>query len=334
MTIGRLEPVAITDVWPNEANDFTPWLEENLEQLGEVLHLNLEPNGREVRIGNYALDLLATDSETGRMVAIENQINQTDHTHLGQALTYAAGLEAGTIVWIATEFRDEHRAALDWLNRMTIEDVDFFGIRVSAVRIGNSMPAAQFTVAAAPNHWSQQLKTPQTPPNQREEQYLAFWEPLLTRLNEHSQWTISTKNRRSYYSAGSGMDARFVRNTLGMSPGTFTRTMRFTGNREARVEWNIQGEDRDKNKEIFDKLTTQEPWIHAAMGELRWERLEDARMSRLAAVRPGSVDAPPEELDAIRDWMYDGMTKFPAVMAEQIQKALQDAEPNEEKTAS
>ncbi len=334
MTIGRLDRIPVTNVWPNEATDFTPWLEENLDQLGDVLKLKLEPNGREVKVGNYALDLLAIDSNSGKLVAIENQTNDTDHKHLGQALTYAAGLEAGIIVWIATEFGDEHRAAIDWLNKVTTDEVDFFGVKVSAVRIGDSQPAAQFTMAAAPNHWSQRLKGPQNPSNKREGQYQNFWEPLLSKLKQQSGWTIKTENRKSRYDAGSGLSPGFTKTTLNLAPATFGRTMRFTNSGEARVEWNIMSENPEWNKEMLAKLMQLRPDIEAGLGELLWEPLDDAKISRLVARRPGSIEHVEEDLEDIRNWMLEKMTAFPTVMARALPKVLAEDEAFEEQTLS
>ncbi len=152
--IGRIEEVAIREVWPDEASDFTPWLAKNLEVLGEELGMVLELKGTEVPVGNYYLDILANEADRDAPVAIENQIAVTDNPHLGQLLTYAAGTKAKIVIWIATEFRDEHRAALDWLNEGTGESLDFLGVEVGAIKIGNSVPAPLFRLAAAPNHWS------------------------------------------------------------------------------------------------------------------------------------------------------------------------------------
>ena len=109
--LGTIERVDIREIWPNEAADFTPWLAENLATLGKALGLDLEFQAQEAPVGGYSLDILARDVQSGRPVVIENQLGQTDHTHLGQLLTYAAGFDANVIVWIAKEFRDEHRQA-------------------------------------------------------------------------------------------------------------------------------------------------------------------------------------------------------------------------------
>lgn len=127
--LGQLKTLPLRSAWSNEATNFTPWLADHLELLDEVLGTDLELQDREATVGSFSLDLLAKDLGTGRLVIIENQLDTTDHDHLGKVLTYAAGFDAGTIVWVAESFRDEHRQALDWLNQRTDSDTHFFGGR-------------------------------------------------------------------------------------------------------------------------------------------------------------------------------------------------------------
>ena len=136
--LGRLERVDLRAVWVNEAGDFIPWLaqEENVELLGETLGLDLEVEAQEKNVGPFRADILCKDTATGAWVPIENQLERTDHSHLGQLLTYAAGLEAVTIVWVARAFTEEHRATLDWLNEISDERFNFFGLEVEVWRIG------------------------------------------------------------------------------------------------------------------------------------------------------------------------------------------------------
>ena len=250
----------------------------------------------------------------GKYVAIENQTKERDHDHTGKALTYAAGLEARFVVWIAADFRDEYRAAIDWLNRMTTDEVDFFGVRVAAVKIEDSPPAALFTVAAAPNEWTGQVKDTLNSPSARQEQYGRFWEPLLKNLNETRGWRVSTDNRKSRYDAGSGFTARFGNSGVGAVAGYFGRTMRLTQNAEARVEWNIQSRVPDWNKEMFDQLLEHRKPIESEIRELEWERLDGATMSRIAAFRIGTIDDGEESLEEIRQWMLETVNGLPDVM--------------------
>jgi hypothetical protein len=159
--LGRLESVPLRQTWTSEALSFTPWLAQtdNLLLLGESLGLKLQFEGKETAVGPFRADILCKDLDTDTWVLIENQIERTDHAHLGQILTYAAGLHAATIIWVSAQFTDEHRAALDWLNEITDEEFAFFGVEVELWRIGDSSPAPRFNVVSKPNNWTRAVST-------------------------------------------------------------------------------------------------------------------------------------------------------------------------------
>ena len=157
--LGRLERVDLRTAWESEAQDFTPWLaqDENISILGETLGFELEVEAQEKDVGPFRADILCRDASStdhDALVLIENQLERTDHTHLGQLLTYAAGLHTVTIIWIAQRFTDEHRAALDWLNDITDERFQFFGLEVELWKIGQSLAAPKFNVVSKPNEWA------------------------------------------------------------------------------------------------------------------------------------------------------------------------------------
>ena len=158
--LGRMEKVDLRDYWVREDTEFTPWLarEENITQLGDAIELPLEVQKQEASVGPYRADILCRNTDDNSLVLIENQLERTDHSHLGQLLTYAAGLDAVTLVWVVERFTEEHRAALDWLNRITDEGFHFFGIEVELWRIGNSPPAPRFNIVAKPNEWSRTVR--------------------------------------------------------------------------------------------------------------------------------------------------------------------------------
>jgi len=157
--LGRLKKVDLRDVWLSEAGNFTPWLagEENLALVGETIGLDLELEAQEKNVGPFRADLLCKDTATDSWVLIENQLERTDHTHLGQLITYAAGLNAVTIVWVAARFAEDHRAALDWLNEVTGSNINFFGLEIELWRIGESQIAPKFNVASKPNDWTKSV---------------------------------------------------------------------------------------------------------------------------------------------------------------------------------
>lgn len=152
--LGKLEKVSVREVWPKEAQDFTPWLSQQLPLLSEVLGVPLELLATEHPVGPFRADLLCQSGSDESRVVIENQFYKTDHTHLGQLLTYVAGTGATTVVWIAETFTPEHRAALDWLNENTAVGVNFFGLELELWRISGSLPAPKFNVVSQPNNWA------------------------------------------------------------------------------------------------------------------------------------------------------------------------------------
>jgi hypothetical protein len=160
MTLGRLSKLDLRTYWKHEAIDFTPWLarEENIQLLSETIGIELEVQSQEESVGPFSADILCKDTINDHYVLIENQLERTDHTHLGQLMTYAAGLDAVTIIWIAQKFTEEHRAALDWLNRITDDTFTFFGIEIELYKIGDSMPAPMFSIVSKPNNWTKQVK--------------------------------------------------------------------------------------------------------------------------------------------------------------------------------
>ncbi len=159
-TLGRLEKVELRDVWANEASHFTPWLagEENIALLGDTIGLELEVEAQEESVGPFRADILCKDTANNHWVLIENQLERTDHCHMGQLITYAAGLDAVTIVWVAQRFTEEHRAALDWLNEKTDEAVNFFGLEIELWKIGDSAMAPKFNIVSKPNDWTRNVK--------------------------------------------------------------------------------------------------------------------------------------------------------------------------------
>lgn len=194
VVLGTLTPVEPREVWKHEAVDFTPWLLDNADRLGDALGIDLELSDREHPVGGYALDLVGQDLTHGGVLIVENQLEGTNHGHLGQLLTYAAGTGAGTVVWVATSFREEHRQALDWLNANTVEDVRFFGVRVGVVRIGESLRAPMFELVAQPNDWQKTTRAAARTgnPGGKGELYRGFWTRYLERVHaDHPAWTSS-----------------------------------------------------------------------------------------------------------------------------------------------
>ena len=193
----RLIKVPLREFWEGEASDFTPWLadEENISLLGETIGVELEVEAQERNVGPFRADILCKDTVTDDWVLIENQLERTDHTHLGQLLTYAAGLEAVTVVWIAERFTDEHRAALDWLNEITAEELSFFGLEIELWRIGDSPMAPKFNVVSHPNDWTKTVSriSPTKELTSTNQLYLEYWIALQNLLEERNDVVKSIK---------------------------------------------------------------------------------------------------------------------------------------------
>ena len=189
--LATIQRVELRDVWSHEADEFTPWLAENIGRLGDALSMRLEVEALEAPVGRYRLDILARDQDS-RQVVIENQLETTDHDHLGKLLTYAAGFDANVIVWIARNFQDEHRDALDLLNRRTGEDTEFFGVEVELWQIDNSRRAPYFKPVVTPSEWRKQTIRPTVIVSRRRgrrERYQAFYQGLVDIMRDEHSFT-------------------------------------------------------------------------------------------------------------------------------------------------
>ncbi|MGI9311086.1 MAG: DUF4268 domain-containing protein [bacterium] len=183
---GELMESEIREYWSNEAADFTPWLAENIELLGDALDMELAVEQTERNVGQFRVDILCRDINSERWVVVENQLEQTNHRHLGQLLTYAAGLGAGTVIWIADKFNPEHRAALDWLNAQTNEDTNFFGVEIEVWRIGDSAAAPRLEVVAKPNNWTKSARAIEGADlSDVQKMHMAFWQGLFEFMHAH-----------------------------------------------------------------------------------------------------------------------------------------------------
>jgi hypothetical protein len=156
--LSRLEEVPARQAWPHEALSFTPWLAQNLDQLGDALGIPLTHVESEARVSTFAADILARNATDDSLVLIENQLEESNHNHLGQIMTYLAGLSTHTVVWVAPRFRDPHLSAIRWLNEHTVEPFAFFAVEVKVVRIDNSPLAPLFDVLEKPNDWDRQVQ--------------------------------------------------------------------------------------------------------------------------------------------------------------------------------
>ncbi|MGH9615306.1 MAG: DUF4268 domain-containing protein [Acidobacteriaceae bacterium] len=317
---GELRRVNLRELWPHEAADFTHWLVDNLQALGKALELELEFVQREAAVGDFACDIIANDIGSGRKVVIENQLEATNHDHLGKLLTYAAGTEAGVIIWVAREMRDEHRQALVWLNARTDINTDFFGVVVEAVRIDESRPALNFKLVASPNSWQRRVKeNAKLSLTPREEAQREFFQKLIDSLREVHHFTDARKGQpQSWYTFTTGVSGLYY-------------AMAFAKHHKVRVELYIDFGDGTLNKKFFDALLKDKDAIENAYGQpLDWERLDAKRASRIAIYRPGFVDQNSEQLDELRIWGIKHLLQFKAVFGPRLVTYSQMVEADKE----
>ena len=285
--LGRLERAALREWWADEARDFTPWLaaEDNLALLSETIGLDLELQEQEVAVGPFRADVLCRDVATDALVLIENQLERTDHRHLGQLFTYAAGLDAVTVVWIAERFTEEHRAALDWLNRITHEDFRFFGIEVELWRIGASALAPKFNLVAKPNDWSKTVR--EAASAQRagslsgaQELRLDYWRTVRQAADETgvgSRFTTLRSVPRRYQEFGAGR-----------SGFTFNASLRTGGGAEDAGALVFLWISEDEGAGYLRQLEADKAQIESEVGEaLEWDAKPDRKSTQVTAFRPG-----------------------------------------------
>ena len=305
--LASIDNVDIRHAWPNEASNFTPWLAENLDLLGDALGLDLQLQGREAAVGPFSLDLLAQDSGTNRQMIIENQLETTDHDHLGKLLTYASGYDAKVIVWIAREFKDEHRQALDWLNQLSPEETEFFGVVIGLWKIGSPPPAPHFKVVSSPNEWRKGNARPAPAPSERMERYRSFFQRLIDTLREEKRVTTARKGQpQSWYEFASGVTG-------------FKYSASFTSDSKARVGIYVDSGRKEQNEKYFDELREEQDSLGSAFNEpLQWLRLDTRRACRIVVETPASIDDDDETLNHIHDWMVQNVMRFRSVFGPKL----------------
>jgi Domain of unknown function (DUF4268) len=278
--LSRLERVGLRTAWPNEAINFTPWLAEkpNLDLLAEKLGIPLQLEAMEKEVGTFSADILAKEPDTERWVLIENQITPTDHSHLGQLITYAAGLEAKTIIWIAEDFREEHRAAIDFLNRATTEEFAFFGVQIELYKIGDSPFAPNFSVVAKPNDWSKRTQSARQASDETEIQrrWKEYWAGLIGAAKGRYPAVAEREPYRTNWQT--------FETIKGGNP-SFTLNAVFPWDKGLRLEVYV---DRSRAKLGYEALHRQKDQIEQVLGKsLSWEELPTQQASKIALVMPG-----------------------------------------------
>jgi hypothetical protein len=314
--LGTLEKVDLHKVWESEAGDFTPWLalDDNIGLLGEALGLDLEVEAQEKNVGSFRADILCKDTATGHWVLVENQLQKTDHTHLGQILTYAAGLQAVTIVWIAERFTDEHRAAIDWLNEVTREDVNFFGLEIEVWRVGSSPVAPKFNIVSKPNDWTKVPPPPVDTPTKQLQ--LQFW----TNFREF------VVQKKSFLKIQKPLPQHWTNIAIGKTDVYMSATVNLK-EKKLSVFLVLDGPFA---KWRFKQLQIQQAQIETdAKTALEWKELPLKKQSHIALTKPAD---PSNQTDwpAQYQWLLHTLELFHKVFSQRV-KALPapDEAPNE-----
>jgi hypothetical protein len=272
--LGNIQIKSAKDVWKHEEKDFTPWLAENIDHLSKLIGIPIAVEQTEKRVGAYELDIFGRVEGSDAIVIVENQLDPTDHKHLGQLITYAAGLEAAIVIWIAPEVGDDHRSAIKWLNRNMSEKVSFFLVRPEVIQVDNSKPAVRFQLEAAPSEFEKRLReSVEDESAPRFEFRRKFWEDLFAYLaaNGHPWAQGRRTTKEGWISSSVGTSGIAV--NVSMAQGS-------------RIRVEIWMRD-DADKQIFEALLAKKAEIEKRLeGEtVSWERLDDSRASRVAVYR-------------------------------------------------
>ena len=307
MKLGKLEEVDIRKVWPHEQYDFSKWLatEENIRELGDALNLSLTDVETEKFVGNYRCDILCKDEITGKMVLIENQLEPTNHDHLGKIITYASGLDAAVVVWIVASARDEHASAIEWLNKHTDDEISFFLMEVHAYKIGDSDPAPQFKIIEQPNDFVKIVKavSKNTDMNESQKNRLEFW----TQFNE----VVDSKGKP--FNKRKATTDHWYNVAIGSSDASISVDL---VNKEHKIRVSLWISD---NKDIFDALLQRKDEIEEALGfALEWNRLDNKKASYICTYIKGldfkKQDNYPMLMEQIIDLVLKMRNVFPKFM--------------------
>lgn len=299
--VGKIQRVALRDVWRHEAYDFSSWLSENIDVLSEVIGVELINVETERRAGDFCIDLVAEDNDGG-IIVIENQLEKSDHDHLGKLVVYKTAFEARAAIWIVGEARNEHVKAVNWLNETT--DSDFYMLKLEAIKIEDSAPAPLLTLIVGPSAESRVIGTKRKEWAHRETVRYDFWTKLLDkakrRTNLHSN---ISPNRDSWVGAGSGI--------YGLTYNYYLRKD------EVAVSFYIdKGSDSEElNQRIFDHLKENKERIEDEFGEeLEWFKIEGTKHCKISKTSNIGGWKDEEKWDEIQDWMIDSMIRLETVL--------------------
>ncbi len=305
--LSKLNKVELRDVWGHEALDFTNWLaqHENLDSLSEAVGVEIKLIKTEASVGKFNVDILAEEEASGRKIIIENQLEPTNHDHLGKIITYASGYDAEIIIWIVQEVRDEHQKAVDWLNDHTDEKINFFLIKIELWQIEESNPAPKFEIIVSPNEWAKAIKTNQTNSEltNTKLQQLDFWSKFknYVQIND-KRIRLRSPRPQHWYDVSIGSSEAHVALTI--------------NTRENLIACEIY---ISRNKDLYNFLQERAVQIEKEIGEpLEW--VNAAVASRIKIKKQVSGLFNEGETEANFTWLYEKTILFQKVFGEYIRE--------------
>lgn len=301
MAISRLEKLDLRTLWRHEAQGFTRWLAENLDFISETIGIPLTLIRREAPTGPFSADILAEDNQ-GHQVVIENQLEQTDHDHLGKLITYMSNMDAKAAIWITSSPRPQHEKAVHWLNELLPAGTDFYLLKVEAYKIGDSDPAPMFTIIAGPSLEGRQVGEQKKEMAERHYLRIEFWKQLLVKANAKTKlFERVSPGTENWISTGAGKSG------LGYS---FVIRME-----DAQVELYIDRGDDVENKKIFDALFSHQTEVEQKFGApLDWQRLDHRRASRIRYLVEGSGLTDQDQWPQLHEKLVDAMIRLHAAL--------------------
>lgn len=309
MALSKLKKIDLREEWKHEATDFTNWLaqDENLQLLSEEIGIDISLVQTEARVGKFSVDILAEEDNTGRKIVVENQLETTNHDHLGKIITYASGLDAEIVIWIVKDVRDEHKQAVDWLNEHTDDKINIFAIRMELWQIGDSPYAPKFYIVSKPNDWAKAIKksaSRSSDLSDRKLMQLEFW----TQFKEYaSENKASLRLRKAYPQHWYDISIGNSRSYLSLVVDA--------NNDQIRCELYIPD-----SKALFKALRDRKKAIESQLPhQLEWMELEGKKASRVKAIHTIAVADNANWEDSFK-WLMDTAQQFQGVFVEQMKK--------------
>lgn len=308
MSLGKLKKVDLRKAWVHEAHDFTSWLsqEDNLAILSEEIAIDIKLIQTEAGVGNFNVDILAEEENTGRKIIIENQLEPTNHDHLGKIITYASGHEAGIVIWIVSDVREEHRRAIDWLNEHTDEDVNFFLVKMELWQIEGSPPAPKFQIESKPNDWAKIIK--------KSSSQSRLTEGKLLQLNFWNGFKEYAKAKNTKLKLRNASPQHWYDISLGSADAHISLSVNI---RQDLIACEIYISD---SKELYKFLEKYKKEIEKEIGyKLGWMELPGKKASRIKIMRDGSIEDK-ENWSESFSWLLAEAELFQKVFSRYIKK--------------